>query len=464
MRVLFISKGKSDLPKWIEISEIIRAKFGDRVRLLIVTGQHSYQNYPEWLEIRTCCYQGDLNTEDIEAQLLKLAVNVSPTAYRSDIRYIFSSHCETQLAAEQVFLANQAIDIFDEFKPDLIFTAGAGTMIRTVFFAVAKSFDIESFRILRGHHMNKGRKGLRYFFCDNDLGKIQENHQQLFPHEPDVVEQYAKQIILDVRLKHHKFDKYSRSMGRYWRVSKPGMGIFVDIARYLGHLLFKKDILSRKMLKYRFTCKIRSLYQDIFFTNPKKLSKRFFLFPLNVPTDAQLRLRAKEYSDTESVIRLLATNIPYGYDLVVKIHPGNPGMLETRAIRRIKAKCQNVKFLSPEISMFGFIQKSTGIFVINSNSAFEAATLGKPCIYLGSSYLAELPNCFKLTTFSDLADIMSTILAKPMNFDKGKILQVLKKYYGCTYPLITENDKKQPDDGPRQTIASAIIHLIESRL
>lgn len=460
MRLLFISKGRSDLGKWVNISRKILSIYGNKTDICIITGEIPDEKYEVDVKIIPCVYNGELNRRASQV-LLEYSAYVSPSAYRSDIRFIFSSQKEEYLASEQVFLTKNALELILEFKPDFLFTAGAGTMVRTIFFAVAKSLGVKSYRILRGKHMNTGRKGKRYFFCDNDEGKISENHNRLFTHSPQVLEKYIVSFINEVKRKNHQFDKYARSTGRYWRVSKPGLGVITDIVRYTGHRLFKNDELSKKMLKYRFVCTLRSFYQKKYYTKPESLGNDFFLFPLNVPIDAQLRLRAKHYADSEGLIRLIGSNMPYGIDLAVKIHPGNPGMLDSRIIERILKTIPNVKFISPEVSMFELIKRSVGIFVINGNSALEAAVLGKPCVYLGDSYLSELPNCSCLKSFGELETMVSKLMRKNDWVNERKITKVLTKYYNCTYPIFTINGNGSDDDNHQHdVIASAIVRLI----
>jgi len=469
MRIMFISKGRSDINKWVNIAKLVQKEVGNQLQVVIVTACDMNLDIPDWIEIVDAYSTFDsfklgcanLNESDIGNKLMKLSSYVSPSAYRSDMKYIYRSEKERNLGLEQLYITKKSVEIIQKYQPTLLFVAGAGTLIRTVFFSVACSLNIDSFRVLRAHHMNKDRKGVRYFFCDNDLGGLPVKNTKLLNHNDSAIEEYAKNLIDDIKSRTHQFDKYSRSVGRYWRVSKPGIGFLKDTAKYVYHSIKNKDNLSKKTLEYKITCRFRAMRQNHLFMEPSELKGKFVLFSLNVPVDAQLRLRAKEYSNTEGVIGLLASNLPLGYTLAVKLHPGNPGMLSTGTINRIRKKFNNVVFLSHEVSLFEQIKRCTAVVIINGNSTIESAIMHKPCIYLGSAYLSKMPNCFKLSSFGQLEAILTEIESSQLEYKDSDIGNVLQDFYKWTFPLITKGEGKAPTNR-QEIMAQGISEIVRS--
>ena len=77
------------------------------------------------------------------------------------------------------------------------------------------------------------------------------------------------------------------------------------------------------------------------YTDFELLPDKFLLFPLNMPYDEQLLLRAPGFEDNYSNIKFIMNNFPSDSSLVIKEHPVNPGMLSNKARRHYR---KNTKF------------------------------------------------------------------------------------------------------------------------
>lgn len=462
IKFVFISKGKSDIDKWIAIAKNIINSLDCICKVVIITGKAIECSCNE--DIRVVNAYAGYNSDRIffdgsklAEKLNQLSAYVSPTAYRADERYIFSTEKEENLVAEQIYITENVIRILKDIKPDYLFLAGAGTLIRTVCLAVARTLGIRAYRILSAHHWNVGRKGLRYFFCDNDFGDFSALGEEPFQYDKKAVAAYVEMFIEQLRFRTYRFDNYARETGRYWRISRPGFGIFFDVMKWIKHRI-SGDFLSAEKLRQKVIFKVRSKFTTFICDDVKQISGNFLVLPLNVPSDAQLRLRAREWTDSMALIRFLASNLPFGYQLVVKLHPGNPGMLPFSFCKKIKNEYSNVLFISHEESLIDIIEKSIAVIVINGSAALESAVLKRPCIYLGHSFFKHLPNCeegiipFKIESF-----LMELNEYKMDGVDKSSVNSILERYFSHTFPNVGEEAERK--ENSIDVISNAIVTM-----
>ncbi len=123
----------------------------------------------------------------------------------------------------------------------------------------------------------------------------------------------------------------------------------------------------------------------------------YFLFPLQLASDAQIRLHSPFASMTDAVMMILrsfAENAPEGTRLLVKEHPLDNGVVdwrqEVRSMADLLGIADRVDYMS-----FGDIvpvaERAKGVVVINSTSGTLALDMNVPVIALGQA-IYDIPD------------------------------------------------------------------------
>ena len=117
----------------------------------------------------------------------------------------------------------------------------------------------------------------------------------------------------------------------------------------------------------------------------------FYLFPLQLASDAQIRLHSPFVTMNDAimiVLRSFARNAPQGTRLVVKEHPLDNGVVDWREEVRSMAGTLNIE---DRVDYLGFgdivpvARRAKGMVTINSTSGTFALAMGVPVIALGQA-------------------------------------------------------------------------------
>ena len=114
--------------------------------------------------------------------------------------------------------------------------------------------------------------------------------------------------------------------------------------------------------------------------------RRLVYYPLHVPADVALTVRAPEYVDQWALIDYLARAIPASHLLVIKEHPATIGAASYSRVTDVLKRHDNVVLLNPRINNYDVIRESEAVVTVNSKSGAEPLLLGKPVIALGDSF------------------------------------------------------------------------------
>lgn len=130
--------------------------------------------------------------------------------------------------------------------------------------------------------------------------------------------------------------------------------------------------------------------QDLIVDNDLK----YFIFPLQLDSDFQIRLYSDFSSLTEAIMHVLksfANHAPGDCCLVVKNHPLDNGLINYRAFVTCFARAlgigQRVHFIDGGDGGL-LLKKSKGVVLINSTMGLEALCLGLPVYCLGQAIYA----------------------------------------------------------------------------
>lgn len=169
-------------------------------------------------------------------------------------------------------------------------------------------------------------------------------------------------------------------------------------------------------------------------------------FPLHVPLDYALTIRAPKYFDQLQLIeQILEFNLDRRFNILIKEHPASIGGFSAKHIRKIIKKYpHNFKILSPNLNTYDIIKKIDLTLTINSKSGAEALSQNKPVVCLGDSFYmnsSEVIYCnsldkLKLTIDSFLRDNVAKI-----NIDN--VVNFFQNIYNISHELeLYSNDDR----------------------
>jgi len=172
------------------------------------------------------------------------------------------------------------------------------------------------------------------------------------------------------------------------------------------------------------------------FLYKKSISKNSLniYFPLHVPLDYSLTIRAPEYFDQLNLVdELLGVTSEKEYNIYIKEHPAAIGGFSSSIIKNMINKHGNrFSILHPSVNTYDIIDKMDLVITINSKSGAEALANFNKVICLGDSFYSnsEVINCKSLSHLND-----AIIKSKNLDIDKKKIIDFFSEIYSYSYNL-----------------------------
>jgi hypothetical protein len=200
--------------------------------------------------------------------------------------------------------------------------------------------------------------------------------------------------------------------------------------------------------------------------DPASIRKPFFLFPLNVPEDAQILLRAPQFRDVLSICELVSNVLPYGHSLVIKEHPGHLGMIAYRRLRAALKQHKDMQYASGEVRLWGLVKEAKGLITVNSTAALEALVRNIPVIALGEAFYKGTGLTHDVEYLLDLQDVLSNIGTKNSGKDKQELLlSVIAQLLQETVPApgVVELMDMPKDNYVRVMAEGVALRLMDSR-
>lgn len=266
--------------------------------------------------------------------------------------------------------------ILKKNKIDLVIQELGGFICHLSMFEASKSLNIKHFFIepsfIKGH----------CFFLLNTL-KINEGIKvNTLKKSKQLFSDYTKTL---------KKKKYFAINNKDLHLKKKNM-IKLIISKYtIKAFLYKiKDLILNRKNEYKnlhihlidFIIRTFNYIINVFFSlsNLKEI-KNFIYFPLHVPKDLALTLRAPECMDQiQSLKKILHNN---NMKIIFKEHP----LIFSRYnYFKIINKFKNSGFLNNNLHSNEIIKKSKFIITINSKAGLEALALGRPVMTLNQNY------------------------------------------------------------------------------
>lgn len=195
--------------------------------------------------------------------------------------------------------------------------------------------------------------------------------------------------------------------------------------------------------------------------NIETLSERPFLFyAIPLEPEFSVQARSKEFNDQNAIIKLLALNLPIGYDLIIKEHSD----IGRRNIKFYKdlLKIPNIKMAHPSIRGIDLVRRARAVASMTGTVSLEATMYGKRAIEFSlHSSFSFLNNIVTIKEFSKIREKIFYALEELNNEqiikikkEGSQLLEAIKKssFTAEDTPLFYKNKINFKDQEKRKAI------------
>jgi capsule polysaccharide modification protein KpsS len=167
-----------------------------------------------------------------------------------------------------------------------------------------------------------------------------------------------------------------------------------------------------------------------FFSQPT--AEPYVFFPLHVPNDTAVTVRAAPYQDQAAIVEYLARRtLPTGVKLFVKPHPAAFDEFSVGTMRRIAA-LPNVRLVHPAINSHEMISKALACIVLTSTVGYESLLYRKPVVVLGKVFYRGYGVTSDVDDPSTLPEVVARAVSSPP--DAESVLRFVHAAHQATYP------------------------------
>jgi capsule polysaccharide modification protein KpsS len=157
-------------------------------------------------------------------------------------------------------------------------------------------------------------------------------------------------------------------------------------------------------------------------------------YPLHVPADFALTIRAPEYLDQCALIDYLCRVVPHTHQVVVKEHPALIGAVPYSRLRDLLERHDNLVLLDPGINNYRVLGKADALVTVNSKSGAEALLLGRPVLVLGDSFYRASALAHRVDALSQLPAALARVLDDSGMPDRAAIEAFFQNVWDSSYP------------------------------
>lgn len=144
---------------------------------------------------------------------------------------------------------------------------------------------------------------------------------------------------------------------------------------------------------------------------PLSALDRFIYYPLHVPGDVALTLRAPAHFDQLALVDFLARATPHTHRLAIKEHPAMIGALDAGRLKDLLRRYDNLAILPPRTNNFDVLKAASAVVTVNSKSGAEALLAGKPVLALGDAFYKRAPGVQRVDSPAEIPAALEKIVA-----------------------------------------------------
>lgn len=288
---------------------------------------------------------------------------------------------------------NKVFSSYGEQKAPVVFQELGGFISVVTTFAFAKSFQFPHFFMEPAFF-----KGRLLFLKDSFST---DDRVSLF-HDPDMekFETYIaealtkKTVVIPVKDAHH----YQKVIQKVFN--------FTNFYKLLQKI--KNNVILRKQMEFDAILSHVSRHLGMFinslrlrkFYNNTVPADKFIYFPLHVPGDVALTIRAPDCLDQVRVITELIPQLPASYKLAIKEHPAMIGAVDMSPLQPELERREKLLLVAPHVNNYTVMEKADLVISINSKSGAEACLINSPVILLGEAFYKNFDGVMKLNRSS----------------------------------------------------------------
>ena len=388
--------------------------------------------------------------EELSARLVNSTLPI--TLFQGTPHYVYEEQSAKKLVLEQLYLEEQISKLFNEIRPSFVFSGAAGHLIWTVSLLVARTLSIPSYRVLGLSYLNPGNKGVRYWFARNLESRFSDDPQDLMGWPTNAVSAHVEILLQGIKDNTYRLDHVAKTQYRARFISQGWKAIGLDVHRWIRG--------GDRRAQWRLKAVLNDYLNQSLATPVDELKKPFILYPLNMPRDEQITLRAPHLRDLFSSIEQMANVLPYGYTLVIKEHPVFPGMLDYGRLKRILKRRPNVKFVFNSTDIHSLLDNASILISVNSTAALDALVRGIPVITLGECFYKGTGLTYDVEYMYELSDAFKLALLDHKAANRHEMLvSVLSRFLQETYPGADVIEVSDPHER-YNLLAQGLMHKI----
>ena len=158
----------------------------------------------------------------------------------------------------------------------------------------------------------------------------------------------------------------------------------------------------------------------------------YVFFPLHVPGDTAVTVRAAQYENQGAFVEFLARRaMPSGLKLFVKPHPAAFDEFSLPMLLRLK-RLPGVRLIDPAVNSHEMISKARACVVLTSTVGFEALLYNKPVVVLGKVFYRGYGLTADVENAGDLPAVLAHAIKTPP--DREAVLRFVHACHSATYP------------------------------
>ena len=273
----------------------------------------------------------------------------------------------------------------------------------------------------------------RFFLTPNSFEAPQVPHDAVASEQDPEAIAYLKSlaksraIVIPLKDKHH-YQRAWRKISNVKNALRLGEKLYEKYVLrqqhefgYIGH-----HVASHLRMALNAAC-LRKTY------TPLHSLRGFVYYPLHVPADVALTIRAPMYLDQLALVDYIARNLPASYMLAIKEHPAQIGALDARRLEGLLRRYDNVALLSPATNNYDVLERCKAVVSVNSKAGAEALLVGRPTLVLGDAFYARDELLTRVSRLAELPTALYEALTSPSIPSRISVEKFFSNVWRATY-------------------------------
>lgn len=142
------------------------------------------------------------------------------------------------------------------------------------------------------------------------------------------------------------------------------------------------------------------------------ISEDFIYFPLHLEPEENVHVLGGDYTNQLDAVVALHDILPEGWSILLKENPKQTFQNRGQPFHDRLRALPNVRFVRGDTPSGDLIARSRLVATITGTAGYEALLSGKPCIYFGEAWFADLPGATPFSAELDLERLSARRISK----------------------------------------------------